>query len=308
MEEVPKPIPKDTEVLIRILAATVSTGDWRARSLNMPGGFGFLGRLVFGVFGPRQTILGTELAGVVESVGKSVTRFKIGDEVFAFTGAKMGCHAEYRALSQDDLIAHKPASLRFEQAAALCFGGTTALAFLAKADIKRGDKVLVVGASGSVGSAAVQIANHFGATVTGVCRGINADLVRSLGASHIIEYDREDFTLSGGTYDIIFDTTGTAPLSRVEPLLDSGGRLVAVLSSFAQAFGLERASKSSGKKVIAGVATVRVQDLETLACLAETGKFIPVIDRSYPLDSAAEAHAYVDQGHKRGNVVLTVTN
>jgi NADPH:quinone reductase-like Zn-dependent oxidoreductase len=306
LAEVPKPTPRDNEVLIRIHATTVTTGDWRARSLDLPGGFGFLGRPVFGMFGPRQPILGTELAGVVEAIGKAVTRFKIGDEVFAFTGARMGCHAEYRAIAEDSLIALKPANLSFEQAAALSFGGTTALAFLTKGGVKQGDNVLIVGASGSVGTAAVQIATHLGANVTGVCRGANADLVRSLGASAVIDYSREDFALSGATYDVILDTTGTASIGRVEGSLKPGGRLLAVLGSFAQAIGAVRPSKGSRKKIIAEVAAVRPEDLQTLATLAEAGDFVPVIDRSYPLERAADAHAYVDTGRKRGNVVLSV--
>lgn len=306
LAEMPKPALRDNEVLVRIKATTITSGDWRARSLILPAGFGFLGRVVFGFFGPRQPILGSELAGVVEAVGKTVTRFKAGDEVVAFTGARMGCHAEYRAIAEDGLIARKPANLSFEQAAALSFGGTTALAFLAKAGVKDGDKVLVVGASGSVGTAAVQIAKHFGAKVTGVSRAANADLVRSLGAAAVIDYTRDDFAASGETYDIILDTTGTAPLSRVEGLLKQGGRLLVVLGSFAQAAGLERPTKGSGKQVVAQVAALRADDLETLVRLAEAGDFIPVIDRSYPLESAADAHAYVDTGRKRGNVVLSV--
>jgi NADPH:quinone reductase-like Zn-dependent oxidoreductase len=305
--DVPKPTPKANEVLVRIYATTVSTGDWRARSLQLPAGLGFMARPAFGFFGPRQPILGTELSGTVEAVGAAVTRFNIGDEIFAFTGARMGCHAEYRAIAEDGLIALKPPRLSFEEAAALSFGGTTALCFLAaKGGIKPGDDILIVGASGSVGSAAVQIARHFGATVTAVCSAANADLVRSLGADEVIDYATVDFATTGDTYDIILDTTGTTPLRRVESSLRTGGRLLVVLGTFAQAMGLERPSKRSGKRVIAGVADVRPEDLRSLADLAEAGGFLPVIDRSYPLESAAEAHAYVDSGRKRGNVVLTV--
>jgi NADPH:quinone reductase-like Zn-dependent oxidoreductase len=307
LAEVPMPVPADHEVLVRIHATTVTTGDWRARSLQLPPGFGLLGRLFFGVFGPRKPILGQELAGVIEAVGKAVTLFKEGDEVFAFTDTAYGCHAEFRTIPETGLIALKPANLSFEEAAALSFGGTTALDYLRdKAGIKRGDKVLIVGASGAVGTAAVQIARHFGAEVTGVCSTANLDLVRSIGADKVIDYTRDDFTRSGETWDIIFDATGTAPLSRSEQALKEGGRLLVVLGSFAQVLGLERPSKASGKKVIAGVAATRAEDLRYLAQLAEAGAFKPVIDRSYPLESAAEAHAYVDTGRKRGNVVLTV--
>jgi NADPH:quinone reductase-like Zn-dependent oxidoreductase len=307
LAEVPKPAPKDNEVLIRIHATTVTTGDWRARSLKMPAGFGLMGRLAFGVFGPRKPILGTELAGVVEKAGKAVTRFKTGDEVFAFPGASFGGHAEYRIMSEDGLIALKPANLSFEEAAALSFGGTTALIFLRdKGGIKRGDKVLIVGASGSVGTAAVQIAKHLGAEVTGVCSTANLDLVRSIGADQVIDYTKENFVLRGETYDIVLDTTGTTSFARCGDVLKPGGRLLLVLGSFAQALGLERPSKASGKKVIAGVASARREDMNYLASLAQAGAFQPVIDRSYPLENAAEAHAYVDTGRKRGNVVLTM--
>ena len=307
LAEVKKPTPKDHEVLIRIHATTVTAGDWRARSLNMPAGFGFLGRLVFGIFGPRKPILGTELAGEVEAVGSAVSRFKVGDQVFAFTGAGYGCHAEYRTMAEAGLIARKPENLSFEEAASLSFGGMNALGFLRdKAGIKRGDKVLIVGASGGVGAAAVQLAKHFGAEVTGVCSTSNLDLLRSIGADKVIDYTKEDFAKSGETYDIILDTTATVPLARCESSLKQGGRLVAVQGSFAQALGLERPSKASGKKVIASVVAMKVDDMQLLAQLAATRELKPVIDRSYPLASAAEAHRYVDTGHKRGSVVLRV--
>ncbi len=307
LAEIPKPIAKANEVLIRILATTVTTGDWRARSLVMPGGFGLFARPVVGFFGPRQPILGTELAGVIEAVGEAVTRFKAGDEVFAFPGGSYGSHAAYRTMAEDGFIVRKPVNLSFEEAAALSFGGTTALSFLRdKAGIKRGDKVLIVGASGSVGSAAVQIAKHFGAEVTGVCSTANLELVRAIGADKVIDYTREDFTANGETYDIILNANGVVPFSSVKNSLKQGGRLVLALGSFAQALGLERPSKASGKKVIAGVAAVTVEDIEFLAELAAAGEFRPIIDRSYPLEHAAEAHAYVDSGRKRGNVVLTV--
>jgi NADPH:quinone reductase-like Zn-dependent oxidoreductase len=309
LAEVAKPIPKDNEVLISIHATTVTTGDWRARSLEMPAGFNLLGRLVFGVFGPRKPILGTELAGVIEAVGPAVRRFKTGDQVFAFPGGSFGSHAEYRTMPEDGMIALKPANLSFEQAAALSFGGTTALSFLqGKAAIKAGDNVLVVGASGSVGTAAVQLAKHFGATVTGVCSAANLELVRSIGADKAVDYTKQDFAKLGETYDIVLDTTGTASFARCEPVLRPGGRLLVVLASLAQTAGMNAPSKASGKKLIAGVAKERVEDLQLLAALAESGAYLPVIDRSYPLADAAEAHAYVDTGRKRGNVVLSVAH
>lgn len=307
LAEVEKPVPRDNEVLVRVRAATVSSADWRARSLSMPPGFRLLGRLVFGVFGPRKRILGTELSGTVEAVGKAVTRFRVGDEVFAFPGAGLGAHAEYRVLPEAGRIVHKPANLSFEEAAALSFGGTTALCFLRdKGGVQPGEKVLVVGASGSVGTAAVQIARHFGAEVTGVCSTANVDLVRSLGAARVIDYTKEDFAGAGDTWDIILDATGTAPFARSGGALKPGGRLLVVLGGFAQALGLGRPPKGSDKRIVAGVAPEKLEDLQYLARLAEAGEYRPVIDRSYPLESAAEAHAYVDTGRKRGNVVLTV--
>lgn len=303
--EVPKPVPAQNEVLIRIHATTVSTGDWRARSLEMPAGFNLLGRLVFGLFGPRRPILGTELSGVVEAIGQSVTAFKVGDEVFAFPGEAYGCHAEYRTMAEDGPIALKPANVSHVEAASLSFGGVTALGFLRdKGHIKPGDKVLVVGASGAVGSAAVQLARHFGATVTGVCSAANMQLVRSIGATTVIDYKTGDFTTSGDTWDIILDTTGTVTFARAEPVLAHGGCLLVVLASLAQS--IAKPSKVSGKRLIAGIVTTRIEDLDLLAALAAAGEVRPVIDRLYPLANAAEAHAYVDTGRKRGSVVLSV--
>lgn len=308
LAEVPAPQPKAHEVLIRIHASTVSSADWRARSLVMPAGFGWLARPVFGMFGPRQPILGTELAGEILAIGNDVTRFKAGDMVFAFTGARYGSHAEYRVMSEDGLVMLMPANLSFDEAAALSFGGTTAFHFLkANGGIKTGDNVLIVGASGCVGSAAVQLAKHFGATVTGICSTANLALVRKIGADAVVDYTLQDFTKTGQTYDIILDTTGTAPYSRCGHLLKPGGRLLIPLGTLAQAFGIGGPSKSSGHRMIGGVAKVTVLNMRELADMAIAGVFCPVIDRSYPLKNVAEAHAYVDQGHKRGSVVLTMS-
>ncbi len=303
--EVPTPSPRPREVLVRIHAATVSTADWRARSLVLPPGFGPFARLAFGIFGPRKPILGTELSGVVEAVGDEVTRFKVGDEVFAFPEAGFGSHAEYKAIDEAGSIALKPAKLSFEEAAALSFGGTTALVFLRdKARVARGERVLIVGASGCVGTAAVQLARHFGAEVTGVCSTANVELVRADGAHEVIDYTRQDFAERGEAWDIILDTTGTVTLAQCERALKPGGRLLRVLGSFTQSLGLERLSK--GRKVLAGVAMGRREDLELLAGLAESGVYRPVIDRCLPLERASEAHAFVESGRKRGSVVLTM--
>jgi NADPH:quinone reductase-like Zn-dependent oxidoreductase len=304
--EVPTPTPKDNEVLVKIHATTVTSADWRVRSLTMPVGFGLMSRLVFGIRKPRQPILGTELAGEVESIGKDVSKFKVGDRVFAFSGASMGCHAEYRCLPEDGLLALKPDNLSYEEAAALCFGGTTALDFFRRGNLQSGDKVLINGASGCVGTALVQLAKHFGADVTGVCSGANIDLVKSLGADRAIDYTKEDFTANGETYDIIADPVGTAPFSRVKNSLKSGGRLLPILAGLPDMLSAPLVSMTGNKKVIAGPASERVEDLRLLAKLAAEGAFKPFIDRSYPFDRIAEAHSYVDTGRKRGNVVITL--
>jgi len=306
LKEVAKPTPKDNEVLIRTHATTVTSGDWRARSLDVPVGFGLISRLVFGILRPRQPILGTELAGDVESVGKDVNKFRVGDQVFASSGAGMGCHAEYKCMPEDGAVVLKPANLTYDEAAAIPFGGTTALDFFRRAKLQNGERVLVNGASGGVGTAAVQLAKHFGADVTGVCSTTNVELVKSLGASHVIDYTKEDFTENGEGYDIIVDTVGTAPFSRSKRSLKERGRLLLVLGGLPDILWMPWVSMTSSKKIIAGPATARVEDLRFLAELAEGGEFRPVIDRRYPLEQIAEAHRYVDTGRKRGNVVITV--
>ena len=304
--EVAKPAPKDNEILIRVRATTVNSGDWRARSLQMPRGFGVFSRLVFGLTGPRQPILGTELAGVVEAVGKDVTRFKVGDAVFAFPGFKMGSHAEYKTLPEDGPVALKPANITFEQAAALSFGGSTALEFLKKARIAAGDRVLVNGASGAVGSAMVQIAKHFGADVTGVTSTANVELVRSIGADAVIDYTRDDFTKNGETYDIIIDTAGTAPFSRSKGSLKEGGRLMVVLGGLGGLLAAPLAGLGSSKRVIAGPAAEPPENLRILADLAAAGRFKPVIEKTFPFEKIVDAHRHVDTGRKRGSVVVVM--
>lgn len=307
LDEVPKPSPGANDVLVRIRATTVSSADWRARSLAMPAGFRTLGRLVFGLNGPRQPILGTELAGTVEAVGRAVTLFQPGDEVIAFTGARYGAHAEYRVMPEDGMIVGKPANLGFKEAAAHPFGGMAALPFLRdRAQMKPGDRILVVGASGTIGIAAVQIARHFGADVTAVTSTPNVALASSLGAAKVIDYTKADFAATGEAWDIILDTTGTVSFARCAHALRSGGRLVAVAGSFAQWLGIGGPSRASGKRVISGVAPARPDHLRTIADLASVGALTPVIDRTYRLEEAAEAHAYVDTGRKRGSVVLVV--
>lgn len=304
--EVPKPTPKDNEVLIKILATTITAADWRVRSLDVPVGFGLISRLVLGISKPKQPILGTELAGEVESVGKDVRKFKAADQVFAFSGISMGCHAEYKCMPEDGPVVLKPANLSYDEAAALSFGGTTALDFFRRGKLQRGEKVLVNGASGAVGTAAVQLAKHFGADVTGVCSTANLEMVKSLGARHVIDYTKEDFTRNGETYDVIVDTAGTAPFSRSKGSLKERGRLLQILGSLPDLLRVPWVSLTSSKKVIAGPAAERAEDLRFLAGLAEAGEFKPVIDRRYSFEQIVEAHQYVDTGRKKGNVVITL--
>lgn len=305
-KEVVKPTPKDHEVLIRTYATTVTSGDYRVRSLNVPTGFGLIMRLVFGVTRPKQPILGSELSGVVESVGKDVRKFKAGDQVFAFSDTAMGCYAEYKCMPEDGALAIKPANLTYEEAAALSFGGTTALDFLRRGKLQSGGKVLINGASGGVGTAAVQLARYFGADVTGVCSTANLELVRSLGANHVIDYTEEDFTQNGETYDVIVDSAGTAPFSRSKTSLKERGRLLMVLGGLPDMLRIPWVSMTSNKKVIAGPASGRAEDLRFLAELAEAGQYKPVIDRCYQFEQIIEAHRYVDTGRKKGNVVITL--
>jgi NADPH:quinone reductase-like Zn-dependent oxidoreductase len=307
VKEIEKPVVGDDEVLIRVRATTVSSGDWRVRSLEVPFGFRFLSRAIFGFNAPRQPVLGSELAGDVEAVGRNVTKFKEGDAVVANAGARMGCHAEYRAMPEDGAIAPKPATLSYEEAAALSFGGTTALHFLkTKGRLKRGEKVLVIGASGAVGSAAVQLARHFGAKVTGVCSTANLELVKSIGADEVIDYTNEDFTQSGEAYDIVLVAAGAMPFTRCRRSLKENGRLLLVVAGLPEILQIPWAAMTSSKKIFAGPAPESVRDLRVIRELAESGVFKPLIDRHYPLDRIVEAHAYVDTGRKKGSVVITM--
>ncbi|WP_414660145.1 NAD(P)-dependent alcohol dehydrogenase [Horticoccus sp. 23ND18S-11] len=306
LTEVEKPTPKNNEVLIKTHATTVTSADWRVRSLNVPVGFGFISRLFFGVARPRQPILGTEIAGEIESVGKDVSQFKAGDRVFALSDTSMGCHAEYKCMPADGAVALKPPNLTYDEAAALSFGGTTALDFFRRGKLRSGESVLVNGASGAVGTAAVQLARYFGADVTGLCSSANVELVRSLGASQVIDYTKEDFTQKGESYDIIVDTAGTAPYSRCKASLKKGGRLLLVLGGLPDMLQIPWVSMTSSKQVIAGPAAGRPEDLRFLAGLAEAGAFKPVIDRRYRFEQIVEAHRYVDTGRKKGNVIITL--
>ena len=305
--ELPRPVPKAGEILVRVRATTVTAGDYRARSLDMPPGFGLVGRLVFGLVRPRRRVLGTEFSGVVEAVGNAVTRFTPGDRVFAYPGANFGGYAGYAVIAENAAIAHAPDNLDLEEAAALSFGGATALDFLRnKAQIRSGDSILIVGASGGVGSAAVQLAKAFGAHVTATASTGKLDMLRGLGADAVIDHSREDAARARDAYDIILDTSGTATYARYGAALKPGGRLVLVSASLWQLIGTMLARKSGGRRALGGYAPERAEDLRFLADLAGRGRLRPFIDRKFPLEQAAAAHRYYESPSRKGNVVLTV--
>lgn len=300
--EVPTPSPKENEVHIRIFATSVSSGDVRLRKADP-----FLVRLMMGLQRPKINVLGFAFAGKVESVGSSVSRFKAGDEVYGTSIKTFGAYAEYICLPEDSIIILKPRMLSFEEAAVIPFGGTTALHFLRKAGIQSGQKVLIYGASGAVGTSAVQIAKYFGAEVTAVCSGRNAALVTSLGANKVIDYTREDFSKAGELFDIVFDAVGMSPFEAcVQSLKENGSYVRVVHMSLSPVFKGLRVSISSSKKIIGGTFKETVQDLEFLNKLIEAGQLRPVIDRTYSLDQMQEAHRYVEEGHKIGNVAIRV--
>jgi NADPH:quinone reductase-like Zn-dependent oxidoreductase len=305
--ELPTPTPKANEVLIRIVATTVSAGDWRARSLTMPAGLGLAGRLVFGITRPRKPVLGTDLSGVVEAIGADVTTFQPGDAVIGFPGAGFGAHAEFITMPADGKIVRKPENLTFEEAAAIPFGATTAYDFLInKGKLRTGERVLINGASGSVGSACVQLAKHFGAEVTGICSASNADLVRDIGADRVIDYNVEDFTKEGPQYDMVVDTVDTAPWDRARHALVPNGRMLLIAGSTSDMILGWLKARLRGKRLIGGVASESVDILRKVVDLAAAGDFHPVIDRSFDFSQMIAAHTHVDTGHKKGNVVVTV--
>ena len=286
LKEVQKPTLKANEILIKVHATTVSAGDFRMRSFTVPPVFWLPARLTLGLTKPKQPIYGMELAGEVEAVGKDVTRFKVGDQVFASTlTEKFGAYAEYKAFPEQGMVVIKPANITYEEAAAFPIGATTALRLLRKGNIQSGQKVLIYGASGSVGTYAVQLAKYFGAEVTGVCSTSSLDLVRALGADHVIDYTKEDFSSRAERYDVVYDTVAKFPKSQYSKILTPNGTYITM-------------AKLDTKENIDNLVFIRE--------LIEAGEIKAFIDRCYPLEEMVEAHRYVDLGHKKGNVVITV--
>ncbi len=308
LKEVAIPMPKDNEVLVRIHATTVTAAHTMMRK-----GVPYIGRLFIGLTRPKNPIPGTELAGEVTAVGKDVTRFKVGDQVFGATDIEAGCNAEYTCLPEDGVLAIKPANMAYEGVATLLDGTLTSMHFLQdKGNIQRGQSVLINGASGSVGSSAVQLAKYLGAEVTGVCSTTNVELVKSLGADHVIDYTKGDFTQSGQTYDIIFDAVGKSSFRQCKSSLKPQGVYMTTVAGLPAMGQMLWTSIVGGKKATFAAAGLRptnekIEDLRFLKELIEMGTIKPVIDRSYPLEQVAEAHRYVDTGHKKGNIAITVS-
>ncbi|TMI13453.1 NAD(P)-dependent alcohol dehydrogenase [Candidatus Bathyarchaeota archaeon] len=306
LRELEKPTPKDNEVLVRVHAATVTKGDCELRSLNLPLTWQLFVRVGFGFRAPRKKILGQELAGEIESVGRDVKLFKKGDQVFAFTGLHLGAYAEYNCLPEKGLIAMKPVNMSFEEAAAVPVGGLHALNCLRKGNVQSVQKVLIIGAGGTVGTLAVQLAKSFGAEVTCVDSTGKLEMLGSIGADHVIDYTKVDFTKSGERYDVIFDVVGKSSFSGcIRSLKEKGFYLLGNPGLSQQVRGLWTSMMTS-KKVVGGTVSYKTEDLIFLRELIEAGKIRSVIDRRYPLEQIAEAHRYVDTGQKTGNVVITV--
>ena len=298
----PRPVPRADEIVVQVHATTVSSGDARIRAARFPRGMALLARLALGITRPRKPVLGVDFAGIVDAVGPAVSTYAPGDAVFGMNGMAMGCHAEYMVIKATGAVADKPASLSFAESVSLCFGGTTAMHFLRKAGLTAGERILVIGASGAVGSAFVQLARHRGAHVTAVTSTGNLDLASRLGAHEVIDYTRDNGAAPSVTYDVIADTVGATTFRASLPQLNRNGRFVAVVTGLVGML----ARLSDTKRSIAGPAAERPEDVAELARLAEEGAFRPVIDRQLPFDRLPEAHAIVDTGRKRGSVVVNV--
>ncbi len=313
LKDVEKPTPKDHEILVKVHATTVTAGDCEMRRLELPLMLSFPVRLYAGFLRPKRIpILGQELAGEVEEVGKSVTSFKVGDQVFGTTGFGFGAYAEYICLPEkpndaQGTLAPRPTNLTYEEAAAVPTAGFEALHFLRKANIGPGHKVLIIGAGGSIGTFAIQLARYFGAEVTGVDSAEKLDMLRSIGANHVIDYAKEDYTKSGESYDLIIDVVGKGSILHRLKLLKPDGYYFLAYAGLSHILLAIWTSMTSNKKLKIKSASQKKEDLIFIKELIEMGKLKPIIDRSYPLDQAAEAHRYVETGHKKGHVVIIVT-
>ncbi|MFD6442846.1 NAD(P)-dependent alcohol dehydrogenase [Peribacillus sp. NPDC060186] len=306
LKEVKKPTPKENEILVKVKATTVTVADIRSRSFTVPLSVWLPARITLGFRRPKKSILGLELSGEVESVGNDVKQFKEGDQVFAASQIGYGAYAEYKCLPENGSVSIKPNNLSFEEAAAIPIGARTALFYLRKANIKSGQKVLVYGASGSVGSYAVQIAKYFGAEVTGVCSTTNLELVKSLGADQVIDYTREDFSSKGETYDVIFKAVDKSSFSACMKSLKKDGTYINVTVPLPGVRMLWTKLTSNRKLILGQNSPENPEALNFLKELVETGKLKVVIDRYYAFEEIVEAHRYVEKGHKKGNVVITV--
>jgi NADPH:quinone reductase-like Zn-dependent oxidoreductase len=314
LKDVEKPTPKDNEIQVRVRATSITVGDLWARNFkaisprefSMPFPLWLPSRMFFGISKPRISVLGSEFAGEVESVGKDVKKFKQGDAVFGYRGQSMGANAEFLCIPENGMVTHKPVNMSHEEAAAVPYGALTALSLLRKVNVQAGQNVLVIGASGSIGSAAVQLAKHFGAKVTGVCSTAGLDFVKSLGADKVIDYTKEDFTKNGETYDLIFDVTRKSSFSQCEKSLKPKGIYLLASFKMKQVFQMLQTARSDGRQVVCALSSEKITDLDFIKELVEAGKFKSVIDKHYPLEQMAEAHRYAEAGGKRGNVVITI--
>ena len=315
LTEMEKPTPKDNEILIKIHARPVGFGDVLARTFNTvsPGKFSMPAilwlptRLIIGIRKPRANVLGAELAGEVEGTGKDVTRFKVGDQVFGYPGQSFGANAEYICMAENKTVALKPENMSYEEASTVPYGGVTALLLLEKANVQPGQKVLINGASGSIGSAAVQLAKHYGAEVTGISGTSRMEFVKALGADKVIDYTKEDFTQNGETYDLILDVLGKSSFSKVKRSLNPNGRILYASFKTKQILQMLWTKFVGSKKVTCALAVESADDLVTVKELAEAGVLKTIIDKSFPLEQAAEAHRYYESSQRKGNVVITTT-
>ena len=304
--EIEKPVPKDNQILVKNFATTVTVGDCRVRGFKVPPSFWLPARIALGFSKPKQNILGGEFSGKIEKIGKNVRKFNVGNEIFAFTGHKFGAYTEYVILEENDCIALKPENLTFEQSAALCFGGISALNFFERSNIKNNDKVLIYGASGCLGTYAVQLAKYFGAIVTGVCSTNNIDMVKNIGADNVIDYTQTDLSEVKESYDIFFDTVGKGDIEKSIKLIKPNGLyLHAVTDPFTE-IRINKKLKNTNIKLIGGTYKPTINQINKIRKMAEDNKIKPVIDKCFSINNIVSAHEYVDKGHKKGNVIIKV--